>query len=607
MSDVKFRYTGDNAEALKAVEQLQKKVAQLEAANDKLNQSSKKGSADNAQASREAKRLLASLVSEQERHNKRVEELTRLLKAKKISQNQYAAAVAKSAKEVDRAEKSGDKAFGSGAIAQIKSMASAIAGGAGLAAAWKLVADEINAANEAQARAGEESLTVADAQAGALRNLGATNVADRDAFIADIKKIADELHVEEKGLYLLASDALSARGNLSIEQAMESVRLGAEVAPDDATGTGKAFAGASLDVAKLSGATAEQSAGFLMNVGQMARVTDTGRLAKNVTPALTAATAHEASLPTAGATFAALTGGMGDPSGEQAKTAMIKFSGALDEFLPEVGSMRERIAMLQQDEGLRGEFLDKHSFEAAAAAPIEQLVSGKGATAEAYADFSSRMPDVQESGEFFGQWLQVFQSTSLQQTAAISRAGDRMTEGLRTADQEGARAGIMTADLKEKLIDAGMPALGAKLDTFGASVSDDQVEKVLELFETRQHQLERGRKVIGSGPSGSWSPSGGSQEVEYHDPTDTELKKAKVLEAYVTGVRDIRARANVADPGSSALEQKTDQQTAAVVEAIREQTEETRMLREDMKQTTPATPPPRPMPSNNTAAANRRE
>jgi hypothetical protein len=620
MSDgeIKNTFTVDNTGALRAIKDAQKEVAKLEKENEKLARSSKKGAQENAEASREAKRLLASLVTEQEKHNKRVAELKRLLADNRISQEQYAAAVRRSQAEVDRAGQSGMDAFGPQAIAAVKSMATAVAGGAGLAAAWKLVTDEINAANEARKRAGEESVTVADAQAGALRNLGATDPADRDRFLSDIKSLADDLQVEEKKLYLLASDALSARGNLSVEQAMEAVRLGAQVAPDDATGTGKAFAGASLDIAKLSGASAEESAGFLMNVGQMARVTDTGRLARNVTPALTAAAAHEGDLPTAGATYAALTGGMGDPTGEQTKTAMIKFAGALDEFLPEVESMRERIAMLQQDEALQKQFLDKYSFEAAAKAPIEQLVTGQGATAEAYADFLGRMPDVEESGDFFRQWLATFKTTSLQVTAEMDRARARLSENLRTADQDAARAGIAIKDLQQTLEDAGMASLGAKLNTFEASVSGEQLEKVLEILQRRQNALEAGPVILGTGYQGAWwspsGPGGMQQEPEHAAPTEADLRKADALARYIAGIRDIQARLAEADESrpapaaagmsTTALENETRTQTRAVEDGNQEIVNEIRGLRQDLQRVTPVTPAPasRPLPSNTSLA-----
>jgi hypothetical protein len=525
--EVKLKASGDSSELVKALNEANKRVVGLEKQLEKTSAKSQKLSNDEKRTAREARKAYEEMLTPLQRHEKKLVSLRAAVRKGTIGQREYKAAVAKSKMEMDKAGASGKKAFGPGAVAMIGGMATAVAGG--LVAAWRLAADEINAVVEAQQRAGEATMPLADAQAMALRNLGATDPVDRERFISDIRGLANDLQVEERKLYLLASDALSARGKLSVEQAMEAVRLGGQVAPED-TETGKAFAGSSLDIAKISGATAEQSAGFLMNVGQMARVTDTGLLAQNVTPALTAATANDATLQTAGSVYAAITGGMADPTGRQSKTATIALSRSLAEFLPEVESMRGRIQALQQDATKREEFLSKYSFEKAAATPIEQLIGGEGATAEAYADFAGRMPGVEASGEFFQQWLETYQGASLQITAAMGMATDKLKESLRTADQSSARIGLVTNELKTTLQDAGMSALSAKLETFGAKIQGNEMDVVLDMLEQERQRLGTSRVEI-------TGRDGAKPVFEERMPTQSDLAKSEALSQFIASIR----------------------------------------------------------------------
>ncbi len=128
MSDgvIKNTFLIGNDGALKAINDIQKEVVRLEKENAKLAQSSKKGASEYGQASREAKQLLASLVSETDRHNNKVAELKRLLDANKISQGQYTAAVTEANKQLaaseghmSRTAGAGKAAFGSAAVSSL--------------------------------------------------------------------------------------------------------------------------------------------------------------------------------------------------------------------------------------------------------------------------------------------------------------------------------------------------------------------------------------------------------------------------------------------------------------------------------------------------------
>ncbi len=541
-----------------------KAKAELLAAEARLLEQSKQTSAETRKAAKEqedaaaaGKRVWEQTRTPVQRYNAELERLRGLLHRGAIDQNTYRVAVAQANDELRAVEEAGSNAFGSKALGMLAKLTTAIAGGAGLAAAWRVVTAEINASIEARNRAAQESMSVADAQAAALRNLGAETPEERDKFLGDIKTMSGETGVEEKKLFLLASDALSARGNLPIEQAMSAIRLGAQTAPDDVTGAGRAITGAALDISKISGATAEQATGFMMKTGQMARVTDTGKLAQTLPAALTAGAAHESDLATSGALYAALTGGMGNFTGQKSSTAMINFLTKLDEFLPDEASTSARISKLQQDPSLQRKFLeDSGGFEAAAQAPIEQIISGQGPTADAYRDFAGRMPSLDESGKFYQNWLGVYQSAPLQTTSKIGRAGEQMREGLQIADQDAARAGLMTKDLQQVLIDSGMNATGAKIADWQTYVAGYEPEDVLKTLEWRKKELEAGQPILGSGYQGGWYTGGGerptNQGMRREAPTTDELEKAQVLGKYIEGIRATLAQEAAGGTGAAA-------------------------------------------------------
>ncbi|MCP4549201.1 MAG: hypothetical protein GY835_22335, partial [bacterium] len=278
-------------------------------------------------------------------------------------------------------------------------------------------------------------------------------------------------------------------------------------------------------MSKIAGTSAEEGAGYLMSVGQKARVTDPGRMARSIGPALTAATSHEASLQTGGAMYAALTGSMVDETGEKTKTAVIKLADSLDEFLPKISTAHERIKALQADPKLQEKFLDKYSFETDAKEPIKQIVTGQGAAATAYSQFQSELPNATEAGDFYQQWLTTFQGGALQVTAAMGRATDQLKEGLRTADQGAARIGLVTADLKTTLRDAGMSALGSSLEEFGAKIQGNELGKVLEILDQERVRL--------ASPHMELAPSGAVQ----HWPTAAEMGKASALANFTAQIR----------------------------------------------------------------------
>jgi len=449
---------------------------------------------------REAARVLREIQTPQDQYNQKVAKLKTLLDANKLSQDQYNAAVAKAKDKLDQAGKSGEQAFGAQAIGFAKQLAGALGLGAGVAGAVQLVRKEYEAMIETQRLANQLSQTAAQAQETALTNLGAQTAEDRDAFVSQVKALSAGLGVSEAEVYKRASDALSARGEQSVEAAMGAVRASFAFAPGD-TAAGIAASGAALDISGITGGTAEQSLGFLQAVGQRARITDPRRLAVNMPPAIMSAVANGADIQTAGAMYAALTQGMSDITGESSRTAAIALSQQLREFQGGEGwqnlSMRDRIARLQQDEKLRTAFIADTSFEKRAQTPIEQLLGG-GATGRAYQTFLRDLPNMQTAGEQFTKGAEIKAGADLQRVAQFQRATKGGLEQLATQDPKRAMLGALREDYGNILRQAGVPKIAADLDELQSS---DIGDFTAGLRNQARRLMGRHGGAAGPGPS----------------------------------------------------------------------------------------------------------
>lgn len=513
MSRIVVEMTGDEAKLHQAMMAAVADHAKLEQGVDKVAAKSKKLAREEAAVAREAKRIYEETRTPQEQYNARMARLNELVKRGGIDQNTFARASRKAGDELRRTGQKGQTAFGQKALGMVRSFAGALGISAGLAGAVQIVRKEYEALLAVQDKARESSLNLAGAQNAALRNLGADTAAERDAFIADVERVSKEAGVSQKFVYNLASSALSARGELSVADAMDAVKQAALYAPDSAE-AGEALAGAALDIGKATGATPQQALGFAMEVGKMARPTATGKIVENVAPAIGGAMQSGASPQSAAALWAALTGGMVDPQGRKAKTATLQVSAQLAEFLPEedrytiengekklarkgtgLKTMEDRIAFLQRNADARLEFLTKANFEQIARPSVEQVLSGMGATAQAYKQFYGRLPRLEESGPIFERRLAVQKDTPLQKTRALEQELEAEREGRRTtpAMQLPAHMAIIRKELTELFPDLGVSANKSAMDEVQASGAGMRDPGSRRYWEIKRLQL--GRRV----------------------------------------------------------------------------------------------------------------
>ncbi len=527
-----------------------------------------------------------------ERYNAKLVDLKSLLRDGAISHDTYRRAVARAKEELNRAGEAGQEAFGTKALSMLSRFGAALGITGGIAGAIMLVRKEYQNLIEVQKEAARLSMDVAQAQETALINLGAETPKERESFIASVKKIASETGVSERSVYLRASEALSARGDASVAEAMRAVKASIRYSPGDEQ-AGIAAAGAALGIGRMvGGATPEEAIGYMQTVGRMARVTDPRRLAVNFPPAMAAVLGRGGDPRTAGALYAAMTLGMEDPMGESSRTATIALAEQLGTLVPGRRSPGEIISTLRRDAGERQralgsaaglagtlplaladpsggmmtrsllgaaglagtvgrertlaeriiylqthpaafkEFMEKASFEKRAGIPVEQLLSGKGPVAETFAALLPDVPDVRGAGRLFERRVGVRRGAELQKTAELDRALDAAIEGLAMADPMRARLGLLREKFQPLLKQAGMGATAAMLEELAKG--DASLASYRASIENQQYKLLHPRShwdIMMQSHDPRWVPRA--------QPTETDRKQAEVLERLLDVLRDI--------------------------------------------------------------------
>ena len=533
---------------------------QMEAGMKKVSRATNEAAKEQRDLERSAKRVLDSIATPQEKFNQKLQELGRLFTASKLTAEQFRAAVTKVRTEYDalnrvvdtqsqtleKAAQAGTRAFGPQMLASVRGLLGALGIGTGLAGALQLVNNEYDALKERQALAARESMSVADAQIKALRNLSPKSAAERDEFIANIQALAMETGVPTKDLYLRAGSAMSARGALSKEAALAAVGASARLVPED-MGEGEIVAGAALDLMKVTGATnAEAAIGFLMETVERSRITKTGQVAKNVVQPMIASMIRGDQASEAAALFAAITTGSGDVKGEMSGTAMATLAQQLAETFPELGSTRARIEAIQRSPQMQKRIIPELKGESKTRGVMEQLLRGEGGVSAAYSQYLETMPDIEGSEETFRRLAGMVAGTELQKTARFARQIQATTEGLAVADQTGARIGAIREQFVPLLKQTGMGDLATKLEGLGVRASGDELSGFMASLAEQEGRLRmRG--------GGAWRRSERERigEEAFAARERTREAQAEVLSA----LRDVYERLAAPDP-------QMDQQTA---------------------------------------------
>lgn len=284
---------------------------------------------------------------------------------------------------------------------------------------------------EMERKANETTLTIADAQIKALRNLGNVSSEERAKFVGDMKKLADDTKVGLQPLYLAASSGLSASGG-NVQATMRAVGAAARIAPESPEEL-EAISGALLHMGKATGTQdAMQNLGFLLGVGQQAAVTETGKIASNLAPAVIGVTGYGGTASEAGAIVAALTQGMADPEGRKSGTAAIALAKQLEKAAGQ-GSPLANIRYMQTHPEERAAFVEAASFEGKAQIPVEQLlgVEGRGDVSRRFMDEAlTKIPIGKEAAAVAEGMIAGIREPFEQQVAGGARSGATAREQL---------------------------------------------------------------------------------------------------------------------------------------------------------------------------------
>jgi len=295
-----------------------------------------------------------------------------------------------------------------------------------------------------------------------------------------------------------------------------------------------------------------------MAIGEMARVTDIAKISETVAPAITAGVMRGSKAREAGALWAAITGGAADPTGRRSMTGYIGLVEQLAAFLPEkttykwvedkfAGGMRreierkgtglrsgrERIMALQRDPMLREQFLGQATFEKRTSGTIEQILSGKGKAAEAYATYLQRIPGIEQGEEIYKTKLKQIRAGPLQKTAEFDRSMSALVEKLETADTAGARAAVIRERLIPALRTTGMGWAASKLAGMEFEVGGAGYDPTIRMFERQRRQLLQ--PSVGPFDSGVNVPW-----IAKPEPTEVDLRQAATLGEVLVVLRHMR-------------------------------------------------------------------
>jgi hypothetical protein len=266
-------------------------------------------------------------------------------------------------------------------------VASSLAGLAGMATGYLSiqtamagVTAEMRMQDQLRKESLKQSLDLAGAQAGVIKNLGNVPTSEAQKFLGDINAIAERTNVSARDLAMAAGTALSsAQGDQA-----KTLRMLEAAAPifRDAPGDLPEFVQRIPAFQKSMGGTESEAIERLVALQGTARIVSLTGLG-NAAPAVSGsaiyqggADKNEASISSA-AVFAALGSALDDSEGAESKTATLKLSRILEDVTGISGRGKtslDRIAMIQADPQMQAAALKAYGNEVSTGA-VRSLLS----------------------------------------------------------------------------------------------------------------------------------------------------------------------------------------------------------------------------------------
>lgn len=482
---VQFKFTGDDKDVQRALERMEKQYNALIA-------TTKKGTDETKKMAAEAKKAFEDTRTPLERWAKKMQELNALVKQGAIDQETFGRAAKKASDELNKADKSG------GGL--MKAALDTAKGYLSVASAIALVNAQLEKTNRLNAEAKAGQMTVADAQAKLMRNMGSLSPKQRAEVISNTKAMATKNKQDEAETTLAVSEAFSAGATPA--QALAAVNAAQKLVPErGALGERQTVTGAILDVAKLTKSDdAMANAGLIQAMGEKARVSSIEMTTKNLVPALGAMQAIGGGTPQENAAILAALTQVGDTTGAISGTAGTRLAMEMMEAYPEKDTpifdatgkrkgMRagtglktnlERLRRIQSTKETREKFLGTAKFEAGAIGGIMGLVGGPGTpTGRALEENLVDMPATDKAAEFAQNIVAGIESTAAGQVGKAGRGTASLKDRLRNADPMMAHA----ADVRDRL----------------ATLNDQMLDPINEFISNKRFDARTSKK-IGAAP-----------------------------------------------------------------------------------------------------------
>jgi hypothetical protein len=399
----------------------------------------------------------------------------------------------------------------SGLEQTVASLGRAAAGYLSVSAALKLVNSELQRKRELEKESAGAQIDLAGSQQRFLTNLGFVDKKTRTDALAEIEAISKRTGVKANLISAGASDAVSARGPVSIKGALNSVEAAAMVAsnaPDQLA----SLSGGILDVAGMTGLTGDNDAkknlGFLMGIGSLARVTSLQAISQNLVPGMKGVRGFGDSAQQAGALLATMTTEMADATGATSGTAAISLAEQLEKFLPKLGSTTERMKALQADPKLRDKFLKKASFEKKAVIPVRNLLTAGSPAAKLLEANTAGVLAPEQAEAALDKWLAEVGTVDAQRNAELDRRGEVAIDSINRADRikgvrgtarERARKAIDLSgqSATSGMLERGLSDLGAMIHpSLETSPAEELGGRIYAMEHTGEGEFSRKRTNI---------------------------------------------------------------------------------------------------------------
>lgn len=453
---IKVKQTSESAQLIADLKKQLAEANKVAAAHEKTGKKAGQAGREMARLARQGKRVFEQTRTPLERYNLEVDKLNKLYRAGHIDRDTMNRAIERQRGLLQRGA-SDANAFAKSMFRFIGS----ITGFGSVVGTITMAVSALRQEHERLKRQEEFTRQKGLDAATAIREAGINFVADptlrQKDFEKTIRRVAEETRSGVPVVAGALSNALSAKGPLANEFAVEAVRQALRFTPDNLE-SATVLSGRALDIAGAAGfkdpKKAREIMGLLVNLQQSSRVTNIGKLGAAAVPAIVSLRSRGDTIEQAAELFATTTHLLADEQGRVSRTAVTALGNRLAQFVPgetakdDFGEFRipaaqreaflaaksttERIALTRKFPTLHRAFFASNSFEQRAQAPFELLLGGDR---EAMAKFRAAQRNVAPLGEaqrerFEGK-LRALEAGELQgELAARQRSAANVEEGV---------------------------------------------------------------------------------------------------------------------------------------------------------------------------------